>query len=194
MCLFYSVEKKREMSERDERFPSPPSVKFICEIGMQRIRDQMEIFNALDTKAGLILGFIVVSVAEVLGYLILAAAEAEKMRSSPYLSEPVSCLFFLGLGTVGLATICGFMALRTRDFSLGVELSKMILQAKHSNWSDEALWASFLDVVSESISSNNKSIHKKEKYTNLAALFVVIGLICYTLVLGIIFRSFVPKG
>jgi hypothetical protein len=73
MCLFFICQERREMSESSQLhggLTNPPRADFVFEIGTQRIKDQMEISNALDTKTGIILGFIVVSVAEVVGIVI----------------------------------------------------------------------------------------------------------------------------
>ena len=53
-------------------------IEFAFQLGLQRIQLQTEFFDALDQKTGMILGFVVVSIAELLGFLLLAAAEGLK--------------------------------------------------------------------------------------------------------------------
>ena len=47
---------------------TPTSIDFVWEMGMSKIRDQIQMFDALDSKTGVIVGFVVVSIVEILGF------------------------------------------------------------------------------------------------------------------------------
>ncbi len=93
-----------------DNIPVPNSVDFVWDMGLRKIGDQIAMFDAIDSKTGVIIGFVVVSIVEILGFLMLAAAEATQtaqLHNSVAFSRAVGFFFFLGLALSFLSTWLG---------------------------------------------------------------------------------------
>jgi hypothetical protein len=98
-------------------------------MGLRKISDQIEMFDAIDSRTGVIIGFVVVSIVEILGFLILAAAEAIQaipLHNSVAFSCVVGFFFFLGLILSILSIWLGLRAIRVREFALGFDYEKLL--------------------------------------------------------------------
>jgi hypothetical protein len=175
------------------KIPIPESVAFVWDMGLRKISDQIE-FDAIDSKTGVIVGFVVVSIVEILGFLILAAAEATQptqLHSSLAFSCAVGVFFFLGLVLSLLSTWLGLQAIRVRQFAIGFDYGKMLGLA---NLKETELKAIFLGDLLQSVNSNERVLNDKVKFAKAAAGLVLIGLMCYTVVVGMLFISFIPRA
>ncbi len=170
---------------------SPASIDFVWEMGLAKIRDQIEMFDALDSKTGVIVGFVVVSIVEILGFLLLAAAEATtpaQLGGTPIFSLSVVIFFGLGLVCSFLSTVFGLLALRVRKFAIGFDYEKLVggatLQVKE-------LKTIFLGDLVASVRTNKQILDEKVKYAKIASFLVLTGLLCYTVVVARVFMCFV---
>jgi Kef-type K+ transport system membrane component KefB len=124
---------------------------------------QIGIWQALDTKAGVLVGFVVASVAEILGFLILAATEpsGQSMQTRPL---PPGLMYWVGAGLVFvvLAAVLGVVALVPRTFRQPVEPGQ----------NDQAEY----DVLEEI----RKKTRRKGRLILCCGVFVVIGVILQT--------------
>ncbi len=168
--------------------PVPESINLAWEMGLRKISDQIEVLDALDSKTGLIVGFVVVSIVEILGFLLLAAAEATKHEPSVILSRGIALLFVLGLLLSLLSTVLGFMALRVREFAIGFDYPQLVSDA---NLPEKQLKARFLDDLVRSVQLNKGVLEEKVRYARAATRFAVVGLICYTIVVVSLTVAFV---
>lgn len=177
-----------------DKIPIPESITFVWDMGLRKISDQIEMFDAIDSKTGVIIGFVVVSIVEILGFLILAAAEAtqaSQLHSSVAFSCAVGFFFFLGLILSILSTWLGLRAIRVREFALGFDYGKLLGLA---NLKEEELKALFLGDLLQSVNSNERVLNDKVKSAKAAAALVLMGLVCYTTDVGILFVSFIPRS
>jgi hypothetical protein len=173
--------------------PIPESVDFVWEMGLRKISDQIEMFDALDSKTGVIVGFVVVSIVELLGFLIFAAAEAVQpiqLHHSLAFSCVVGVFFFLGLLLSILSTWLGLQAIRVRQFAIGFDYGKMLGLA---NLKVVELKAIFLDDLLQSVNSNERVLNDKVRFAKASAWSVLVGLMCYTIVVAVLFVSFIPR-
>lgn len=170
----------------------PPSIDFIWEMGLRKIRDQIQVFEALDSKVGVILGFVVVSIVEILGFLILAAAEATtpvQLQHSQAFTCGVTVIFVFGLVLSISSTYLGLLALRIQNFAIGFDYGKMVERA---NLTEHELKATFVDDLMQSINENERELADKVTFAKRSGMCVLGGLVCYTLVEVMLFWAFVP--
>jgi hypothetical protein len=172
----------------------PESVDFVWEMGLHKIRDQIEMFDALDSKTGVIVGFVVVSIVEILGFLLLAAAEAvspQQLRGTPIFSLCVQIFFGFGLFFSFLSTCSGLFALRVRKFAIGFDYEKLVGGAALET---KELKTIFLEDLLISVRTNTKVLDEKVNYAKTASFLVLAGLLCYTVVVARVSMCFVPRG
>ncbi len=173
---------------------TPTSIDFVWEMGMSKIRDQIQMFDALDSKTGVIVGFVVVSIVEILGFLLLAAAEATtptQLSGTPMFSVLVVVFFGLGLLCSFLSTVFGLLALRVRQFAIGFDYEKLV---RGADLRSEELKTLFLDDLVASVRTNQRILEEKVMYAKTASLLVLTGLLCYTIIVARLFLCFVRKG
>jgi hypothetical protein len=168
------------------------TTRYLFEIGTEKIRDQGEAFDSLDTKTGVILGFIVVSIPELLGFLLLAATE--NVTASRYFSIPVEVLLIGGLASTVSAALFGLLALRTQPLAVGVKYPGLIEKARQHNWSRTEMQAKSLEILKQSAEMNSKALDRKQRYASLVVLCASIGIFCYSVVAALLFLGMVPKG
>jgi hypothetical protein len=126
-------------------------------------------FDRLDSKAGLVLGFAMVSLAEILGFLLLAAGENHKINSiHPRLVEG---FFIAGLSLIVTGAIFSTLALYPRGFT---------------NAPSIRVTSSELPSISSIINSfivtgqrNDPILSKKARLTQIACVLVPLGLFCF---------------
>jgi hypothetical protein len=171
----------------------PPSIDFVWETGLTKIRDQIEIFDTLDSKIGVIVGFVVVSIVELLGFLLLAGADTngQIIKGVSAFSLSVEVFFGMGLVCSFLSTVAGLVALRVRAFAVGVDYEKLVSGA---NLENQELKTLFLGDLVESVRKNMEVLKKKAWWATASSWLVLAGLLCYTVVVAQIFMCFVPRG
>ena len=173
---------------------TPESIDFVWEMGLRKISDQIGVFDAIDSKTGVIVGFVVVSIVEILGFLLLAAAEATtpaQLSGTPIFSLSVVIFFGLGLFCSFLSTCSGLLALRVRAFAIGFDYEKLVGGA---SLPVAELKTVFLDDLVSSVRTNRQILDEKVRYARTASLLVLAGLLCYTVVVAKVFMCFVPRG
>jgi hypothetical protein len=129
-----------------------------------------------------------------LGFLLLAAAEATtaaQLKGSPMFSPFVVIFFGMGLLCSLLSTCFGLGALRIRAFAIGFDYEKLVAAA---DLSSEELKTIFLDDLVSSVRTNKQILDEKIRYAKSASQLVLVGLLCYTVVVGRVFWCFVPRG
>lgn len=169
----------------------PQSIDLVWEMGLRKIGDQIELFDALDSKTGVIVGFVVVSIVEILGFLILAATEVKDLNHSPALSRIVVVFFFGGLVSSLVSTLVGLRALRVREFAIGFDYKKFVEAA---NLPPAEIKTRFLDDLLQSVEKNKVVLREKVTSAKIAAAFVLLGIVCYAIVVAMVFVRFVPMG
>jgi len=172
----------------------PPSIDFVWEMGLSKIKDQIEMFDALDSKTGVIVGFVVVSIVEILGFLLLAAVEAPtqiQINGTPLFSTSIVVSFCAGLLCSFLSTAFGLMALRVREFAIGFDYEKLVGGAILL---PEELKTIFLGDIVTSVHTNKQILKEKVSYAKIANVLVFAGLFCHTIVVARVFMCFVPRG
>src|SRR6202521_4972001 len=97
---------------------NPESVEFALEIALHEEEQLAGRANWLDTKTGVVLGFVIVSVAGLLGFLFLASGERAKLTSIPHLCQ-FETFFFIGLGALVTASLVGLFELAPMGFKYG---------------------------------------------------------------------------
>jgi hypothetical protein len=179
------------MTETQTSATAPPSdgIDFVFRMGLQKIADQIQVFDALDTKVGVILGFVVVSIAEILGFLILAAAEG--LNSSCHFSVYTAFFFLFGLIWTVLSTIFGLRALRLRKFALGFKFAEMVRKANRTTSEIQLL---FLDDILASCEFNTKELDVKQRRSELSVLFAALSLVFYSITSALLFFSLMRRG
>ncbi|MGB7599365.1 MAG: hypothetical protein WBM24_03605 [Candidatus Sulfotelmatobacter sp.] len=157
-------------------------------MGISKIRDQIEMFDALDSKTG------VIAIVEILGFLLLAAAEATtpiQLSGTPIFSLRVVLFFGIGLFCSFLSTVFGLLALRVREFAIGFDYEKLVGGA---DLDVSELKTVFLGDLVASVRANKKILDEKVTYAKIASLLVLVGLLCYTIVVAQVFMCFVRRG
>lgn len=164
----------------------PSSIEFVFQMGLQRIQLQNQVFDALDQKAGMVLGFTVVSVGELLGFLLLAAAEG--VKPSPYFVKFIQVPFLVGLVAVGLCTYFGLRSLWIREFALGFNFETLVQDANpEKRLSADDLRKASLYALQKSVNANDAGLGKKRSYAKMATGSFLLSLACYGVTLGLIF-------
>jgi len=177
------------MSKMGDQNDSPDGLDFVFKMGQQKIADQIQVFDALDTKVGIVLGLVVVSIAEILGFLILAVAEG--VESSHRFSACSGALFVAGLASTTLSALFGILALSPRGFALGLKFPEMV---KRANRSPDQLRLMFLDDLLKSCVSNGDALDAKQRWSKVAVFFAALSLAFYSITSGLLFASLVNWG
>ncbi len=91
---------------------------------LKHLESDLEIFTALDTKLGLIAGFSLASVAEVLGLLMLGTLEPGTSSQAPILAK-VSTLSYVGMGLALATSVSALWGLAAKPYSRAVALDDL---------------------------------------------------------------------
>ena len=169
--------------------PSVETISFLFDAGLKKISDQTAVSDSLDSKIGVLLGFVVVSVAEVFGFLLLAAAD--NTASSPRFTHLTLFLFLLSLAFVVAATISGMLGLGMRKFALGFRYDSMISKARHT---PDQLKLMVLDDLLQSSARNSAVLDQKQKCATATLSFVVLAIVTQAILSIVLFMSLMPEG
>jgi hypothetical protein len=169
--------------------PPPDTINFIFKAGLKKISDQVAISDSIDSKIGLLLGFVVVSVAEVFGFLLLAAADNAK--PGPRYTRFTLLLFILSLGFVLAATIAGVVGLGMRKFALGYRYDALVARAKHS---PDELKLIFLDDLLQSSNNNATTLNEKQRWATITLILVLCALLTQAALSVFLFVGLMPEG
>src|SRR5713226_4992889 len=106
--------------------PNEQSVTAVLELAVHEEEQLANRANWLDTKTGAVLGFVIVSIAELLGFLFLASVERTRFSTiHPYW---VAAVFVTGLVALIVAMLLGLLELAPMGFQYGASTEFLALQ------------------------------------------------------------------
>ena len=150
---------------------------FVFDVAKSESKVIDERIERLDEKTGVILGFAAVSVAEILGFLILASIEPRRIGS--VLSPGVIGLIFFGLLCILVATVLGIWELIPRRTHSGFSLHFLELMVSEGRNSGSAQRHATLALLKEAIKSKATVLQSKSKLALWTAVFVAGAIIAY---------------
>jgi|SRR5579871_647914 len=180
---------ENESTSNSPSGPPSASVDLVFDSGLKKISDQILISDSLDSKIGLLLGFVVVSVAEVFGFLLLAAADNK--HASPKFTQLIFFLFLINFILVLSATVTGIVGLGMRKFALGFKYDEMVARARYTPYD---LKITFLDDLLQSCTQNSISLDQKQRFARVTLILVVATLLVQAIVSILLFVSLMPEG
>jgi hypothetical protein len=157
----------------------------LLESAHRKVESQHNVIEQLEQKCAVLLGFALVSVVEVLGFLLLVAADhGQRATSEPFW---VHAVFYSALGLVLLGGVVGLGALRGNASYYFHASDFRSLREKASD--KAAFLHAMLDGVEEAISGNWRVIRHKRIELRVSSVFVGIALFFYAILVGRIFSS-----
>lgn len=157
----------------------PDAVNFLLQHALREIDAQNEDRSGLDTKTGVVLGFAIVSLAQMVAALF--ALPPDKMHLSPH-PHCLALLFMGGSVSVCLATVFGLLALRPAafdSFSVADDLA-------NPNISHDQLSRQILTILKDAIPANDAEFTRKARHSNRAVYLLGIAVFCYAGVAALI--------
>ena len=155
--------------------------ELLKEAGCKEIDSQADCFNQLDAKVGVILGFALVAIVQILGSLF---------RSMPANQALIAVYpkWFFGLFALAIVSILAAILFAVferwpRRFFHGAELHKLQPNAP----SVELLRKSTIRQIRGAIKKNDIIVSRKRDFANYASISVVFGLFCFTVLLLVAF-------
>jgi hypothetical protein len=155
------------------------SVNFLLQHALREIDAQNEDRSGLDTKTGVVLGFAIVSLAQMVAALF--ALPPDKIQLSPH-PHLFALLFIGGSVSVSLATVFGLLALRPTvfdSFSVADDLAS-------PNISHDQLSQEILTILKDAIPANDAAFARKARYSDRTVYLVGIAVFCYAGVAALI--------
>lgn len=164
--------------------PNDDSVKEVLALALHEEEQLANRANWLDTKTGAVLGFVIVSVAELLGFLFLASGERGKFSTA----HPcwLATLFFIGLAALVVASLLGLLELAPMGFKYGASTE---LLAPHVDQNASGIRLLSLDSLRGTTAHNRGIVQRKATLTKAAVVFVAIALLSYAAAVVILFLS-----
>jgi len=152
----------------------------MLEIGRLKIDSQQHVIQQLENKAAVVLGFALVSVVEVLGFLLLVAVEPV---ASPWIRpNGVRFFFICGILAIVAGSLSGLLALRG-NASNAIRASRFLeLSSGSVEVSSAEIDAALLEGMQAAMRRNSEVIRIKRAELLAAAALTAIGLCCYTVV------------
>ncbi|MBB5063301.1 hypothetical protein [Granulicella mallensis] len=157
----------------------------LLEAANRKLESQNSVIELLDQKSSVVLGFSLVSVVELLGFLLLVASEHGKAVSP----EPgwIHTLFYLSLILVFIGSLAGLLALRGNPSHGFHALEFKSLRANQSGY--EVLVEALLESVEMAIIRNHGVIRHKRIEQRVATFAIGSALVFYTFLVARIFSS-----
>lgn len=161
---------------------SPESL--LVEAGNSKLASQRSVIEQLENKSSVLLGFSLVSIVEVLGFLLLVASEHAQAATS----EPcwVHSTFYLALVSVVIASGAGIFAMRGNS-SHSFHASAFPDYRKKNNLNE--LKAEMLESIEGSIRRNHEVIGKKRAALGVAMVAIGVALVLYSILVARLFCS-----
>jgi len=147
---------------------------------LREIDAQNDDRNSLDTKTGVVLGFALVTLAQMVAALFTLPPERMHLGSHPYF---LALLFIAGSVAVALATVSGLLALRPvpfESFSVADDLANP--DAAHNQLSRE-----ILAILKDAIPKNDAAFAKKARHSERTVYLVGTAVFCFAGVAALIF-------
>jgi hypothetical protein len=164
--------------------PDDDSVREVLALALHEEEQLANRANWLDTKTGAVLGFVIVSVAELLGFLFLASGEKARFSTThPYW---LATLFFIGLAALLVASLLGLLELAPMGFKYGAS-TELLAPSVDRNASEIRMLC--LGSLRGTVAHNRGIVQRKAKLTKVAVVFVAIALLSYAAAVAILFLS-----
>jgi hypothetical protein len=164
--------------------PKQESLKLVLELALHEEEQLANRANWLDTKTGAVLGFAIVSVAELLGFLLLASREGTKLRiTHPRL---LAAVFVLGLVSLLFAMILGLVELAPMGFEYGASAEFLALQIDKE---EQEIRLQCVDSLRKTSVANRAIVQKKAQLAKATAIAVGAALLCYAVAVVMLFYS-----
>jgi hypothetical protein len=160
--------------------------EFVLKVATSESRAIDERIERLDEKTSVILGFVIVSVAEILGFLLLVSAEARKV--GPVFPPWVLRSLFLGFLCILVAMILGLWELLPRKTHIGFSVRLIELMDSKGHSSEDGRMQATLALLEAAIDSKSVVLRAKARLALWTALFVggavVAHIVAIVLLLG----------
>jgi hypothetical protein len=145
------------------RFASctPEAANYLLQIAAKKVDSQGNNFDQLDAKTGVLLGFALVAVVQVLAALFqLWTSNPNPHTGVPSFAHPHLFAFFFGLGVLAIAVSagCGLASLLPKTFEYGPGLDDF---SKSVTFDLHDIQSKALDIYVRAIRENQKSNDKK---------------------------------
>lgn len=160
--------------------------KFAIDVATAEQQAINERIERLDTKTGVILGFVIVSVAEILGFLLLIAGEKNKLVVVH--PKVFVVVFAFALTCVLIATVLGCWEMFPRSTHQGffLRLIKTIDPALRNE--DSQVRATLL-LLEEAATSKYRVLANKARLMMLTVLFAMVAVFAYVALVGLLITS-----
>lgn len=160
--------------------------KFAIDVATAEQQAINERIERLDTKTGVILGFVIVSVAEILGFLLLIAGEKNKLVVVH--PKVFVVVFAFALTCVLIATVLGCWEMFPRSTHQGffLRLIKTIDPALRNE--DSRVRATLL-LLEEAATSKYRVLANKARLMMLTVLFAMVAVFAYVALVGLLITS-----
>jgi hypothetical protein len=164
--------------------PNHDSVRVVLELALHDEERLANRANWLDTKTGAVLGFVIVSVAELLGFLLLASREKGPFSTShPCL---LAAIFVLGLIALIVAMFLGLFELAPMGFQYGAPTEFLALQVDREV---REIQMQCVDSLRKTSIINREIVRKKARLTKATVLAVGVALCFYAAAVAVLFFS-----
>jgi hypothetical protein len=161
-----------------------PGDDFLYEYGQLELKKLSDDFDSLDEKTAVVLGFALVSIAEILGFLLLGAAEQNRIHTP----HPIAfaCFFYMGLVLTMASVVTGLLELWPRSYDAGPTLEDLRPLAGES---PEKIKAALIYALDAACDRNDDINTTKWRFAAATALLVGSSLICYAIAAAYLFAS-----
>jgi len=163
-----------------------PGDDFLYEYGLHELKQMSDDYDALDEKTGVVLGLALVSIAEILGFLLLAAAEHNRLNTPHPIV--ITCFFYAGLLMTVAAVVTGLLELWPRNYAAGPTLEDLRPLADREPKLIKAAVVRELDDACD----DNDDINTTKMHLAVATAGLVGGsLICYAIAAAYLFAAII---
>jgi hypothetical protein len=160
--------------------PTPIENDLLHRFVVAHAESDQTLFQNIDSKAGMVLGFALVTIAELLGFLLLVVAEGRILKMShPHL---VSALFWAGMVFLIGGSVSATLALYPRPFFSGIAIRSI-------DANNPLTLEGLLQLINTMKTTNAPYLKKKHLMTRVASVLVPAGLLCLAFVVLLLFSS-----
>lgn len=157
----------------------------LLDTAQKKLDSQQEVIAQLDQKSSVILGFSVVSVVEIAGFLLLVAGEGGQMASpQPW---QVHLIFYFALICTVLGSALGLIALRGNASHCfhASEFEQLRVESRD----EQKFFAAILSYIQGALDRNYRVIRHKRTYLHWSMIATGAAVLVYTSLVASIFHS-----